>query len=240
MDPSIHVHVWRFDNVVSWRKKKAFWQQCQCKWQWLMRQFVVNTSKSEISMHLPPCDIFAEGRFSVRVLFTGLISNSNYWPASGQFVFTWQVCSTQKPNNMHCCGHLWIHDTHEMRHGLTRREPLPWWRVKTRFPCVGQSTVDAHANTSKWNLLMWMGVFTLDASHIKGFVRKFACSHPVSWRDVVGSTLASALVGVNLCSELQNWPRKTTLSLPIVLESNDKPVGRSARSHSNGCPALLA
>ena len=32
--------------------------------------------------------------------------------------------------------------------------------------------------TRKWNLLLRMGVFTLDASDIKGIGRKFACSRP--------------------------------------------------------------
>ena len=37
----------------------------------------------------------------------------------------------------------------------------------------------AGANTSKWNLLLWMGASTLDASSMKGIARKFACSRPM-------------------------------------------------------------
>ncbi len=35
------------------------------------------------------------------------------------------------------------------------------------------------ATTSKWNLLLGMEEFTLDASNVKGFSSKFARSHPV-------------------------------------------------------------
>ena len=37
----------------------------------------------------------------------------------------------------------------------------------------------AGANAGKWNQLLWMGVFTQDASKRKWFMRKFACSRPV-------------------------------------------------------------
>ncbi len=59
-----------------------------------------------------------------------------------------------------------------------------------------QSTLDAQGNASKFNLLLQMGIFTLDASSIKGFARKFARSHPM-WIGLEGRRWQTRVVLVS-------------------------------------------
>ena len=59
------------------------------------------------------------------------------------------------------------------------------WTMRWVFPFSEQTCFRPHphrtrnATQSKWDLLMWMGVSTLHASNIKGFVFEFACARLV-------------------------------------------------------------
>ena len=67
------------------------------------------------------------------------------------------------------------------------------------------------ATQSKWDLLMWMGVFTLHASNIKGFALEFAPVRPV-W---LGPQLNRRLQNMCMCV--------CSLVLSLPREGNKKP-----------------
>ena len=83
---------------------------------------------------------------------------------------------------------------------------LPWPGLSSRPIHTGL----ARANASKWNLLLWMGVFTLHASNIKGFAFEFACVCPV-W---VGPQAAPLIVTLKFhqhqCRHRTPPPHKTS------------------------------